>query len=97
MSRALTSSVPAPALIREQADMRAAIMAGSTFSSMEGTSSSASLFPTSGSPPLQVAAEKSVLNIRNYAKKAFFALHLENDHILVTIEATFPSLFEVLT
>ena len=42
--------------MREQADMRAAIMVGSTFSYMLGTSSSASLLPTSGLPPLQVAA-----------------------------------------
>merc|ERR1719210_80019 len=33
----ITSSVPAPALMREHADMRAAIMAGSIFSSMLGT------------------------------------------------------------
>ena len=46
----LTSSVPAPALMSEQADMRAPIMAGSTESPMLGTNNSASLFPMLGSP-----------------------------------------------
>ena len=53
-----TSSVPAPALMREQADIKAAIMVGSTFSSMLGTNNSANLLPISGLPPLQVAAVK---------------------------------------
>ena len=54
-----TSSVPAPALIKEQADIRAAIMVGSTLSSISGTRSSASLAPISGSPPEQVAASRA--------------------------------------
>ena len=76
-----TSSVPAPALMREQADIKAAIMVGSTFSSMLGTNNSANLLPISGLPPLQVAAVK-IINLKGLSR---LSLQLGKEKVALTM------------